>query len=144
MEDGRMMLTLQASINQDLNSVDLCPMSMLNTPLLTHEYVSTLSLILPQFCWHCFGRDPPWCSPYSVVVVQSLSRVQLFVTQWIAACQALLSFTISWSLLKFVSIESFLQVIINPSFSQSLAWLHLLTWHLPRGKLSFLVTKELL
>ena len=37
------------------------------------------------------------------VVVQSLSHFQLFV--WIAACQASLSFTISWSLLKFMSIE---------------------------------------
>ena len=39
-------------------------------------------------------------------VVQSLSRVQLFATPWTAACQASLSFTISWSLLKFMSIES--------------------------------------
>ena len=39
-------------------------------------------------------------------VVQSLSPVQLFATPWTAACQASLSFTISWSLLKFMSIES--------------------------------------
>ena len=39
-------------------------------------------------------------------VVQSLSRVQLFVTPWAAACQAPLCSTISWSLLKFMSIES--------------------------------------
>ena len=39
------------------------------------------------------------------VVVQSLSHVQLFVTPWIATCQASLSFTTSWSLLKFMSIE---------------------------------------
>ena len=39
-------------------------------------------------------------------VVQSLSRVRLFATPWTAACQASLSFTISWSLLKFMSIES--------------------------------------
>ena len=32
---------------------------------------------------------------YVVVVVQSLSCVQLFVTPWTAACQASLSFTIS-------------------------------------------------
>ena len=37
--------------------------------------------------------------------VQSLSRVQLFVTPCTAACQASLSFTISRSLLKFTSIE---------------------------------------
>ena len=38
--------------------------------------------------------------------VQSLSRVRLFVTPWIAACQASLSITNSQSLLKLMSIES--------------------------------------
>ena len=38
--------------------------------------------------------------------VQSLSRVQLFVTPGTAACQAYLSFTISQNLLKLTSIES--------------------------------------
>ena len=38
-----------------------------------------------------------------VVVVQSLSCVWLFVTTWTAACQASLSFTITWSLLKLTS-----------------------------------------
>ena len=41
-----------------------------------------------------------------IVVVRSLSRVRLFVTPWTAACQDSLSFTISWSLLKLVSIKS--------------------------------------
>ena len=40
-----------------------------------------------------------------VVFVQSLSCVQLFVTPWTAACQASLCHTISWHLLKFMSIE---------------------------------------
>ena len=40
-----------------------------------------------------------------VVVVQSLSPVQLFATPWTAACQASLSFTISQSLFKLMSIE---------------------------------------
>ena len=40
-----------------------------------------------------------------VVVVQSLSRVWLFATSWTAACQTSLSFTISWSSLKFMSTE---------------------------------------
>ena len=44
------------------------------------------------------------CSGY--VVVQSLSSVWLFETPWTAACQASLSFAISWSLLKLMSIES--------------------------------------
>ena len=39
------------------------------------------------------------------VVVQSLSHVQLFVTPWTAACQASLSFAISQSLLKLMSVE---------------------------------------
>ena len=38
-------------------------------------------------------------------VVQLLSHVQLFLTPWTAACLASLSFTISQSLLKLVSIE---------------------------------------
>ena len=38
--------------------------------------------------------------------VQSLSRVWLLVTPWTAACQASLSITNSWSLLKLMSIES--------------------------------------
>ena len=39
-------------------------------------------------------------------VIQSLSRIWLFVIPWTAAHQASLSFTISWSLLKLMSIES--------------------------------------
>ena len=53
------------------------------TPILTHAY-----FVLKVF-----------------FVVQSLSHVQLFATPRTAACQALLSSTISQSLLKFVSIE---------------------------------------
>ena len=41
-----------------------------------------------------------------VVVVQSLSHVWLFSSPLATARQASLSFTISWSLLKFMSIES--------------------------------------
>ena len=39
------------------------------------------------------------------VVVQSLSRVQLFVTPWTAACQSSLSFTITQSYLKLMAIK---------------------------------------
>ena len=41
-----------------------------------------------------------------LVFVQSFGRVQLFGTPWTAAHQASLSFSISWSLLKFMCIES--------------------------------------
>ena len=44
-------------------------------------------------------------SKWFVVVVQSLNCVQLFVTLWTAARQVSLSFTISQSLLKLLSIE---------------------------------------
>ena len=49
--------------------------------------------------------------------VQSLSRVRLFATPWIAACQASLSITNSQSLLKLMAIES-----VMPSN-------HLILWH---------------
>ena len=44
--------------------------------------------------------------PCSNLSVQLLSRVQLFATPWIAARQASLSITNSWSSLKLMSIES--------------------------------------
>ena len=42
--------------------------------------------------------------------VQSLSHLQLFATPWTAACQAFLSITNSWSLLKLMSTESMMLV----------------------------------
>ena len=39
------------------------------------------------------------------IIVQSLSHVWLFAIPWTAACQASLSFTVSWSLLTLMSIE---------------------------------------
>ena len=41
-----------------------------------------------------------------VLLTKSLSHIQLFATPWTAARQAPLSFAISWSLLKLMSIES--------------------------------------
>ena len=46
------------------------------------------------------------CPVQFVDIVELLSGVQLFVTPRTAACQASLSFTVSWSLLKLMSIES--------------------------------------
>ena len=42
----------------------------------------------------------------TLVIVQSLSHVRLFAIPQTIACQASLSFTISWNFLKFMSIES--------------------------------------
>ena len=47
-----------------------------------------------------------WYRLYQFSSVQSLSRVRLFVTPWIAARQASLSITNSWSLLKLMPINS--------------------------------------
>jgi len=47
--------------------------------------------------------------------VQSLSHVQLFATPWTTARQASLSITNSWSLPKFMSIES----VMHPTISSS-------------------------
>ena len=55
-----------------------------------------------------------------IVVVQSLICVQLFANPWTAACQASLSFTISQSLLKLMSLESVMpsnQLILCCPFS---------------------------
>ena len=52
--------------------------------------------------------DMPWVrtsATFVVIVVQLLSCVWLFATPWVAARQSSLSFTISRSLLKFMSIE---------------------------------------
>ena len=46
--------------------------------------------------------------------LHSLSRVQLFVTPWNAACQASLSITNSWSLLKLMSIASVMSSSVVP------------------------------
>ena len=52
------------------------------------------------------AKEARWKPNWVVVAVQSLSRAQLFATPWTAARQASLSFTISQSLLKLMSIES--------------------------------------
>ena len=44
--------------------------------------------------------------PHQFRSVQSLSHVQLFATPWTAVCQASLSITNYWSLLKLMSIQS--------------------------------------
>ena len=54
----------------------------------------------PDSWWHGLLSD------LRAVVVQSLSRVRVFVSPWTAARQASLSITSSWSSLKLMSIES--------------------------------------
>ena len=56
--------------------------------------------------WDYLRSLPIALSNRTVVFVQSLSCVRLFSTQWTTARQASLSFTITWSLLKLMSIVS--------------------------------------
>ena len=61
--------------------------------------ISSLSL--------CVSLKLKWCTCREhISSVQSLSRFQLFVTPWIAACQASLSIANSLSSLRLMSIES--------------------------------------
>ena len=61
------------------------------------------SRVTHVYCLHAWDSDMQLCSGSSV---QSLSRVLLLVTPWIAARQASLSITSSRSSLKLTSIES--------------------------------------
>ena len=106
------------SVSQPLN---LCGGSPWRTS------VAQFQLICPFQCDHNSLPLPPWSSaphattpppdtqqaterthtcPLVVVVVQSLSHVQLSVSPWTEAHQAPLASTISQSLLKLMSIES--------------------------------------
>ena len=70
------------------------------------SYKQTGSLVSTPQSLRCVAA---WCLlTYTGLrlVVQSPSHVQLFVTPWTAVHQASLSFTISWSLPKFMSIAS--------------------------------------
>ena len=85
--------------------------------------VSPYCTLHPQdllYTWNS-GTSPmvQWLGLWNstVVVAQLLSHVPLFVTPWSAACQASPSFTVSQSLLKFMSIES-----VVPSNHLILCW----------------------
>ena len=67
--------------------------------------IRSVNIFLNIVCFWFIKSLSHWNSvPFSSV--QSISRVRLFVTQWIAARQASRSITISWSSLKLTSIES--------------------------------------
>ena len=76
------------------------------------------------------------------VTVQSVSHVRLFATPWSSARQASLSFTVSWSLLKLMSIESVMPsnhlILCHPPFSSSTqsfpaSGSFLMSWLFPSG-----------
>ena len=65
-----------------------------------------------SYCCH-------YLSKIFVVAVQPLTHVQLFATPWTTACQASLPFTISWSWLKLMSIESVMPSLPSPVLNLS-------------------------
>ena len=68
--------------------------------------------------WSSIGKlnnTPRGAMQFQFSSVQSLSHVWLFAASWIAAHQASLSITNSWSLLKFMSIESAMPSSISSS-----------------------------
>ena len=71
---------------------------------------------------------------FRVVVIQSLSHIQLFEIPWPAAHQTSLFFTVSWSLLKLKSIESVMPsshlVLSCPLLSSSTAFSNELGFHI--------------
>ena len=74
---------------------------------LGNEWMSSFSPLL-------LSRQENLIDLLTSVVVQSLSRVRLFATPWMTAHQASLSFTISQSLLKLMSIESVMPSNCHP------------------------------
>ena len=75
--------------------------SIWSFPHVRKFYFNLLFFFITIFVQSSSGR----ASNIGIVVVQSRNCVQVFATPWIAAHQASLSFTISWSLLKLMSIE---------------------------------------
>ena len=79
-------------------------------PILPHNHCS--GILCVQVDLRCvldrqlLGGRTTFYSHLRLFVVQSLSRVRLFVTPWTAARQVSLSFSILWSLLRLMSIES--------------------------------------
>ena len=70
------------------------------------EYPWCVYLVPDVQCWEQTWVVHSGINSVQFSSVQSLSRVRLFATPWIAACQAPLSITISRSSLRLMSIES--------------------------------------
>ena len=84
-------------------------------------------------CWRVYQADNCKRNVFSAVVfVQMLCQVWLFVTPWIAARQASLSFAISRCFLKLMSIES-----VMPSNHLILCHPPLLPWIFPSIRVFF-------
>ena len=82
-----------------------------SSAILGQPPAKSIYLHIVSVCFHMIIETLSGCNRnhtahWPIVVVQSPSRVRLFVTPWTAAHQVSLSFTISQSLLKLMSIQS--------------------------------------
>ena len=68
------------------------------------EYLQIIHLIRDLMLVYRIYEEPLQLDNVNIFVVQLLSHAQLFVTSWTAAHQASLSFTVSWNVLKLMSI----------------------------------------
>ena len=89
----------------------LCTLQLFARRLLCAGYQPRARSYAPLFLEHRFSTSITWNSSkwncfFFSCFVQLLSHVQIFATPWTAANQAFLLFTISWSLLKLMPIES--------------------------------------
>ena len=73
---------------------------------IVHSISTTQTLLLNLVPFSVTFFFPISSYVHSISSVQSLSPVRLFPAPWVEACQAPLSITSSWSLLKLVPIES--------------------------------------
>ena len=67
---------------------------------------TSLALVSNSWALSCQEAYQYCTSHCQTFAVQCLSHVQLFASSWTAVCQVSLSSTVSWSLLRFMSIES--------------------------------------
>ena len=79
--------------------------------ILFHVLICHLRILSSEMSVHVF---------FPFFSVQSLSRVQLFATLWTTTCQASLSITNSWSLLRFMSLEPVMPLPSHPLLSPSI------------------------
>ena len=100
----QMLISFRNALTDTLRNIVLPAVWVYFSPIkLTHKIPSTTELLF-QFS-----------------LVQLLSHVRLFATPWTVACQASLSITNSWSLLKLMSIKSVMPsnylILCHPLFS---------------------------
>ena len=95
--------------------MDELPMSFPQHHIRGSQPQTIHQVFIKQNCDKILELQAEWRRIWFVVVFQLLSHVQRFVTPWTAVCQASLSFTISWSLLKLMPMNRWCHPTISSS-----------------------------